>query len=166
MKQPGLGSPPPADPLPQDIPEVAPIAGTDPFAGDPIAITPLNIAPGRSQSFVTANNNVLDSLRGTHIISNQEQLNDFAQIVGLDPAALPIVDFQNQALIYNTRDANGPQASFDGRLDDNNTLRLIGVVPAIGFFPSDETAFDFYAVDRTGISALATEIPVNVEPLI
>ena len=156
------------DDQPNDIKEIAPAnIFENPAQGmsERREVTRLGPDGLFDRSFVVPNVSVPQALLGQHIVSDETQLRGLAELTGLDPQTLPNVDFQSQALVYTTRDANGPRPSLEGELGADGILRTIGVVPAIGFLPSGSTAFDFFAVDRDGIRALATENPLNSDPL-
>jgi len=121
----------------------------------------------------TVDNNRLDradgaSLRGNHVISNQQQLEDFADAIGVSVDDLPTVDFDNQLLSYSTRDVNDPNSSFgtSASLDNDGTAQVISASTLIGFKPSNESVLDFVSLDREGVEEFASSNPYNEEPLV
>ena len=101
-------------------------------------------------------------LFGMHVISNQQQLEDFADSIGVSVDDLPSVDFENRLLAYSTRDAGDPNIySTSAALDEDGTASLFSnrLTSIESYQGAGQTNFDFTSFDREGVEEFVGSSP-------
>ncbi|PID48604.1 MAG: hypothetical protein CR991_10920 [Proteobacteria bacterium] len=125
-------------------------------------------ALGRS-NFSVPNKQMPEGLLGKHVVANQQQLDDFAKAIGVHPKQMPQgIDFNNYMLLYTSLDAGDPNRfELNGTVDwQGNYESHLQQMTRMPIEPSDETAFQFFLVDRSDVKQIVTDNPYNEEPLV
>ena len=149
----------PAQPAGADIKEV----GRDQFNATNTQQRPVGIDQTVSLSPAASQNFTDSGLKGTHVISSQQQLEAVAQQMGVPATQLPQVDFSKQALVFNTQDQADPNRLFAGglRVDDQGVFDVGFASTRMGFQASGNLDVHFSVIDRQGLTSLTTSNPNN-----
>lgn len=118
------------------------------LAGNPISNTPL----GKS-NFTISGNQLPSNIKGTNIISSDQDLAKLAQTLGIAKSDLPKIDFSKQSLIYNTQDIGDTNnKSLIARYDSTKEqLNVSFLSTAMAIYPQDKYKLNYYSIDKASI---------------